>query len=146
MLLSTVTGGNRMTASSALSDSSLRPLCCGPSMRTCSVYVPGHTFTVSFGPEAVTAAWIDMNCAVGHCAWSSSTRYSLAIAGLAPTAIDAAATDTSSIDPDLALRSVFPFVALDVTPALLASLSRTLWCVLHPTGDDVTPILSRAGK
>ena len=33
---------------------------------TRSVYVPGQTLTVSFGPDAVTAAWIDTNVACGQ--------------------------------------------------------------------------------
>src|SRR5258708_15714121 len=65
-----ITTGALITACSGCSENSVR---LSFVMRTCSAYVPGQTLMLSPASEAATAAWIDVNCAFGHCAPSSST-------------------------------------------------------------------------
>src|SRR2546428_5112298 len=60
------TAGHLMVAASGVSDSSLIPSWMCPMICTCSVYVPGQTLIVSFGPEAFTAAWIVVKVACGQ--------------------------------------------------------------------------------
>src|SRR5687768_6461129 len=66
--------GHWITACNGFNDSSLSPSWLWPMMRTCSLYVPGQTLIVSFGPEASTAAWIDVKLAFGQSRRSSSTK------------------------------------------------------------------------
>jgi hypothetical protein len=46
---------------------------------TLSLYWSGQTLIVSPGEAALTAAWIDVNVALGHCTLSLSTRICLAV-------------------------------------------------------------------
>src|SRR3954452_18767717 len=55
--------GHLTIACSGLTDSIDRPSWLCPVTSTCSRYVPGQTLTLSFGPDASTAAWIDVNVA-----------------------------------------------------------------------------------
>src|SRR5436309_634726 len=122
-----------MIAASGVSDSSLIPSWVCPTICTCSVYVPGQTLIVSFGPEAFTAAWIDVWVACGQ----SPLKGVLSTQNVVPDDGGSGGSDVVSLAPTTA--SAMPATAR--SDALFGH-----WQCQGPTPANAPAELSRVGR
>src|SRR5207248_7584582 len=114
------TAGHLMIAASGVSDSSLSPSCVCPTICTCSVYVPGQTLIVSFGPDAFTASWINTKVACGQ----SPSRGVLSTQNVVPDDGGSARSDVVSSAPTIA--SANPAIVVSWSPRVTSGAGRSV--------------------
>src|SRR5437867_3045728 len=114
------TEGHLMVAASGVSDSSLIPSWVCPTICTCSVYVPGQTLIVSFGPEAFTAAWIDVWVACGQ----SPLKGVLSTQNVVPDDGGSGGSDVVSLAPTTA--SAMPATVVSSLPSVTSGAGRSV--------------------
>src|SRR3989454_5662347 len=114
------TAGHLMVAASGVSDSSLIPSWMCPMICTCSVYVPGQTLIVSFGPDAFTAAWIVVKVACGQ----SPSRGVLSTQNVVPDDGGSGGPDVVSLAPTTV--SAMPAAVVSSSPSVTSGAGRSV--------------------